>query len=1170
MVAMIAITGVLAGLFGGDTFKQDDYLVLSGKVSPEVRLAVRQEGRTYRVRVEAANPYAKVTARLGVAADKPTVIPLDKLPAEQVIAAQEENPLRLALEVSWFNADGTLRQREVFRAPSVGNRLPEDDRQWQAFDYAEYRSHVADLGQRIRISVRQPLEGKLSVVIEAPDGRRVRNLVSGQEAAAGQRLIEWDGRDEVGNLVAPGTYRFRTASHPGIKPEFNMQFANGGETFFTPFGSNHGTMTAMAANSAHVFAAAPLTEGGWAIIALTPGGAFVRGFRQVGGAGIEEVFLAADEKKLYVLNDGGAWGGRGKAPALTLTVYDIATGDIAPFKGAKGQYAILRERALKEYKPGEKRLYALAGAACLGGKLYVSDRETGCVWVIDPETGKVVGEIPVAQAGALAADGDRLVAVSGDRLVSVDPASKALTPLFSLPFVPRGLCLARTGADACPTADAFYITGAADCTVKVYDRSGKFVKTIGEPGGAYEGPWRPERLVNPAGVTLAPDGALWVAEDRRNPKRLSKWDRASGRCVYDKVGCPAYGSPGAGFDPERPERWLGQRCQWEVDQATGKARIVSVLQKEDGHLHGKIAECLNYRFVHQGGRTFVLGTYKGTLISELMPDGSLKDLALISCPHSLLYGMEWKYVPPFCDTVEKRFAKASREQKYGDDSCRYVGVLWVDKDGDGDFDADEFQFTPEGSKLSSFGWGVRLNDLTLRLPYRSEKGEEQILTLRPDGFNACGAPAYSFERALAEAAPLKDDLPQGSRTILGTTLDDTRGDTVVNTAPFMLSFAADGKLNWLFPNRWADVHGSHDAPLPKPGELQGVLFGLGTAPLDKQSDVMVFAGNHGRFFVITTDGIYLDEMFQDCRVAEVVGPGLIGGEAFGGSFDYDRKNRRYVLQAGCSGYRIYHVNGLDKVVRSEGEIKVTPEMLASAARRNQETARANVGAKQAVLARLPEKAKVNFGALPVAAEWESGNWKVRVRGAYDGQSLYLQYDVADPSPWVNNGKDWTQLFKTGDTVDLQLGTDGAAPAARKSAAPGDIRLSIAPFNGKPLAVLYRYRLKDKAGANPVEFASPWRSETVDDVRKLESVRVQVQVSEGGYRLEVAVPLAELGLDKASGQTLRGDFGVVYGDRQGTVNLSRVYWSNQATGLVNDVPGETMLAPDLWGTVKFGE
>ena len=50
----------------------------------------------------------------------------------------------------------------------------------------------------------------------------------------------------------------------------------------------------------------------------------------------------------------------------------------------------------------------------------------------------------------------------------------------------------------------------------------------------------------------------------------------------------------------------------------------------------------------------------------------------------------------------------------------------------------------------------------------------------------------------------------------------------------------------------------------------------------------------------------------------------------------------------------------------------------------------------------------------------------------------------DASPWVNNGKDWQTVFKTGDSVDLQLGTDPAANPKRTGAVPGDLRLLIAP------------------------------------------------------------------------------------------------------------------------------
>ena len=80
---------------------------------------------------------------------------------------------------------------------------------------------------------------------------------------------------------------------------------------------------------------------------------------------------------------------------------------------------------------------------------------------------------------------------------------------------------------------------------------------------------------------------------------------------------------------------------------------------------------------------------------------------------------------------------------------------------------------------------------------------------------------------------------------------------------------------------------------------------------------------------------------------------------------------------------------------------------------------------------------------------------------------------------------------------------------------------------------------------------------------------QVQRSEGGYRLEATIPLSAVNLQQVlNGTTLQADFGIIYGDRKGTVNLARIYWSNQATGLVNDVPGETMLTPALWGTVNF--
>jgi hypothetical protein len=190
-----------------------------------------------------------------------------------------------------------------------------------------------------------------------------------------------------------------------------------------------------------------------------------------------------------------------------------------------------------------------------------------------------------------------------------------------------------------------------------------------------------------------------------------------------------------------------------------------------------------------------------------------------------------------------------------------------------------------------------------------------------------------------------------------------------------------------------------------------------------------------------------------------------------------------------------------------------------------------------------------------------------VRAFRYGDQLKLYYRVRDPSPWVNHGTDWTLLFKTGDCVTFEFSTDPAAKPNRATPVPGDKRLLIAPFQDKSIAVLYSYRVPGTV--NGVSFSSPSRTEKVDQVTELKSAQITVTPGDGWYDLSVTVPLADLGLPPA-GQpaALRGDFGVIYGDSAGSMDLLRSYWSNQATGLVNDIPGEVSITPRLWGTLNF--
>jgi hypothetical protein len=407
------------------------------------------------------------------------------------------------------------------------------------------------------------------------------------------------------------------------------------------------------------------------------------------------------------------------------------------------------------------------------------------------------------------------------------------------------------------------------------------------------------------------------------------------------------------------------------------------------------------------------------------------------------------------------------------------------------------------------------------------------------------------------------------------TWTDRFGTLIVNADPVMKAYAPDGRLAWTYPNRWTNVHGSHNAPLPRAGELQGVLFAAGSAPLDERSDVFVMIGNHGRAFAMTSDGLYLDEMFKDCRLGGANDAYLIGGEAFGGTFARSERDGHYYLQAGGIEYRVFRVDGLREVRRLAGTLTVSPAQAAAAERELARKVAETTVPKVATVARRAQPPKIDGRdddwPADATLRWDKqGRFAVTARLGWDDEKLYLHYNVADDSPWVNRGQDWQTLFKTGDSIDLQLGTDDRAPGDRTGPVPGDLRLLIAPFDGGNVAVLYRHRVPGAPPAEAVVFQSPWRAEKVDSVRRLSEATVAVRREGGRYHVEAAVPLATLGLTRPGGRSIRADVGVIHGDRDGTINLLRNYWSNQATMLVNDVPGEIMLTPRLWGTLRFAE
>ncbi|MHC4250962.1 MAG: FlgD immunoglobulin-like domain containing protein, partial [Planctomycetota bacterium] len=281
-----------------------DFFEVSGPVSPRVAYAVKRANGSLAVALEIeslSGDGSDVSAEMGLAAAKRVTLSTKDAEAEAgtggarrfsfVVPGSELVDgdvdwarLRMAVAARWSGGPlGKDRQRGRYRhvdGRATHAALSEDPTAWMPLDLAELAAVVADRASAITIAVDQPVDGKMSVVIEDETGWRVRNLVSGVKVARDRREVEWDGLTDDGNLVKPGTYRWRSVHHPGITPEYLFSFANGDEDSLRPFGPNHNIFEHATATAKYAFLAAPSTEGGNALIAVDDGGKLVRGYKK--------------------------------------------------------------------------------------------------------------------------------------------------------------------------------------------------------------------------------------------------------------------------------------------------------------------------------------------------------------------------------------------------------------------------------------------------------------------------------------------------------------------------------------------------------------------------------------------------------------------------------------------------------------------------------------------------------------------------------------------------------------------------------------------------------------------------------------------------------------------------------------------------------------------------
>ncbi|MFM5987571.1 MAG: hypothetical protein ACKO9I_20010 [Sphaerospermopsis kisseleviana] len=1052
------------------------------------------------------------------------------------------------------------------------------------------------------IPVRFKLEEPASVtlVIDDAEGRRVRNLISETRFPAGDNVAWWDGMDDLGRdvdaarhglyevpgrFVAPGTYTVRGLASPAIDLLYEFPVYTEGNPAWNTIDNSGAWLSNHSPPGCALFVPAARSPASKDLVYL---GSHV----SEGTHGLAWVDL--DGRKVGGVNwVGGIWTG---AESLALDQGEKADPNTilyvgSTFDGELRLTAMMRGKERAVFKHGEKKdgnKNDIGGLAVRDGLLVCAVPNRDKLLFIDAAAGKLVGEAAVAGPQGLAFDArGRLLVLSGKTLlrfaVGASPQPHVLAPPETLVAKgleePEGLALAADGT-------IFVSDWGASHQVKVFSAEGKPLRTVGKPGAPKAGRYDPLHMNHPAGLAVDSQGRLWVAERDELPKRVSVWN-TEGRLVRAFYGPAQYGGGGT-LDPQDKTLFHYQGMTFKLDWEKGSSELVSVYWRPEmgrGVLpDGYGANGPPQSPIYAQQRKYLSNAFNsnptaGASIATLWleKDGLARPIAAVGRAN------DWSLL--------KRDAFRSRWPQGVDPQGEYwrnvAFCVWSDLDDDGTPQPEEVDIVAGDS-----GGVIFMPDLAAVASRRAG----QATRLSPVKFTPGGAPVYDIDAGEVLASDVQPPASSGGDQALA----HPDGWTVLTAvpkpfSPFSVAGVFKGQPRWSYPSLWPGLHASHEAAVPdRPGMLVGTTRLLGGFITPRKSDVgplWCLNGNMGPMYLLTADGLFVATLFKDSRLgASWSMPKGVRGmnlntltpstENFWPSINQTADGEVWLVDGARSS--LVRVTGLEAIRRLPArEITVTAQELQQA----RDSFAAREAARQAALGR--KRLTVAAPATPPAVDgklddWTAAEWvSVDKRGAganfdstskpYDvqvavavaGDHLFTAFRTADPNLLQNSGGTPNALFKTGGGLDLMLGTDPAADPKRTTPVPGDLRLLVTRVKGQTAATLYRAVVPGTSEADRVPFSSPWRTIHFDQVRDVGG-EITLAGADGNY--EISAPLALLGLKPGAGQRLKADIGVLRGD--GFQTQQRVYWSNKATGLTADVPGEALLTPNLWGEWEF--
>lgn len=792
--------------------------------------------------------------------------------------------------------------------------------------------------------------------------------------------------------------------------------------------------------------------------------------------------------------------------------------------------------------PTRCRIFGVAALQYLGGEVPIDAAAFERVEVYDSKSGKALGETPLKDPGQLATspNGD-VLALSGTTVVSLDFAQGQHKTRVSDLLKPTALGVDQKGNIV------VFDAAAERRQIRVYSPEGTLVRTLGKPGGMIVGPWDPERLGTVSALAVDQTGQTWAVENQYHPKRITVWN-ANGELVREHLGNTPYGGGGV-LDRLHKNRLFYGPLEFELDWKTGLSKIKYL------HWTGKTPP--GEIPVEVEGRTYLVTRpeFAEQTIGVVYryENGVSKLVAAM--------GQADKFEPLQTPSMLEELRNPVLAQS---------SFLWTDLNGDGQVQAAEVKLSrsprPQGLTLFNRDLGIQAGSVRYQVR----------------GFQPNGVPLYETVQN-PKLEGILYQLQNGNYHRMG----DKQRET---------GLRQDGALIWDYRVEGMGVQVMQNA---KPWSREQVVSAFGFVGHESTGDkglgeFVVIHGNTGAWNIWTHDGLLLGPLFRDLRDPQakpwsmtahergsILKDITSGQEHFHGYFCQTQEDGKYYAVAGHNHISILEVLGLEEAQRLHGEIEVTAQDLERARAMDIQREQTSVYQRAPVVDayRLVTVPKIDgyltgWGPPDANISGLVDDYRSRTgvdfRMGYHEQTLYLAWTVRGLGPLKNTGVELERLFKTGASVDLQLGVNKDASKDRKAPEAGDLRLLLTFAGETPKAVLHRAVVAGTKPADRIRIVSPTGEVSFDEIKLLKNVRMARSGDEQQYILEAAIPFSALGLNVEPGLRLKMDWGVLVSGPDGNEVMRRIYWSNKATYAVADAPSEARLEPHLWGHVRFHE